>query len=189
MTRIAETGSQHRSKQSMLYTLVLATGLAAACIGSEPGGRSENRVEARTGSTEGGGKVFARDTAKALRYHVAQTLVESEVPRKVTLHLVVMGETTKQGISATLRSALDSLGRADTTLVAAQAVLYTIRARPGVVDMVPTAWALWAPPEGWDSAGTGSGKGPHRTFVYHENPYGRAAATAARSEEEGGSDG
>lgn len=183
MTRMAETGSQHRSKQSTRYALVLAAGLAAACVGSEPGGRSENRVEARTGSTEG--RVFGRDTAKALRYHVAETRVESEVPRKVTLHLLVMGETTKQGISATLRSALDSLGRADSTLVAAQAVLYTIRAKPGIVDMVPTAWALWAPPEGWDSAGTGSGRGPYRTFVYHENPYGRAATAAARPSKEG----
>lgn len=79
--------------------------------------------------------------------------------------------------------ALDSLARADSALVAARAIMYTGRlTSPREMTLFPSAWGLWIPPEGWDSATVESRSRLHRTFVYHGDPGWGETQSADRSE-------
>lgn len=151
-----------------LVGLVLSTVFLAACVGSETGADSraarDSVVNQRTRSAP-------RDTVSPAAYRVFQTNVDSESPRKVTVRLLVLGQASRAALNETLRAALDSLARSDSALVAARAILYTGRmTAPREMDLLPTAWGLWVPPEGWDSASVQSRERIHRTFVYSSNP-------------------
>ncbi len=162
-----------------MAALVLSTVFWAACVGSEAGADSrasrDSVVEQRTSNVP-------PDTVSPAAYRVFETEVDSESPRKVTVRLLVLGQAPRAALYKTLRAALDSLARSDSAIVAARAILYTPRmTAPREMDLIPAAWGLWVPPEGWDSATVESRDRIHRTFVYGSNPRWGARPTNSRA--------
>ena len=160
-----------------------AVSSALACVGSEDGGQVEERDTRQPGATS-----FGRDTVSPLTYLPVEIVVESEEPRKLTLHLIVPPAPTRQQKMATLRAALDSLSRADSTLAAARAILYAGQPNPEAVDFIATGWAEWVPPEGFEEAPPRSPGRPYRVYVFHNDPGwndGSDAATEGRGDDDG----
>ena len=149
-----------------LIAILMAAG-AQACVGSEDGGtvRKDDRDVRDPSATS-----FGRDTAKAVSYYPVELVVDSEEPRKVTLHLIVTSEPTRAQKGATLRAALDSLSKADSALAAARAILYTGRRTPEAVDFIAAAWAEWVPPQGFQAAPVRSESRIYRIYVFHADP-------------------
>jgi hypothetical protein len=147
--------------------LAVLSGLTAACVGGE-------WTEEESGSPGDPYRAASRagpDTVSPVPYQVFDHTVESEDPRKMMFRLVTMTEAGPDALSKTLRLALDSLGRADTTLVAARAVIYTFRpTTPRRGELVPGYWGEWTPPEGWEEASGDSRGRVYRTFVYNGDP-------------------
>ena len=107
------------------------------------------------------------DTASSVPYVIFESKVETERPKRLTLRLVVFHAQSAAEVTTTLRQAFDSLAVADSPLVAARAIVYAPRMRSDrEADLVPLAWAVWAPPEGWNAAAAGSRRAIHRTHVY-----------------------
>jgi hypothetical protein len=109
------------------------------------------------------------DTATTLRYHAFERRVESEHPRKMFFRIMVLEEGGQDQLSRTLRLAIDSIARADSSLVAMRAAMYTFRPtgpRRGV--LTARVWAEWLPPVGWDEAGTAAdtSSAPNRTYLW-----------------------
>lgn len=145
--------------------------LAFGCVGSEPGEQED--VVAREPQTKAppSATIASADSVRPHDYIVFDPTVDSEDPRKVTIRLLVMAEATRSSAGKTLRVALDSLARNDSSLAAARAVLYvgrSIGARE--LELYPVAWGEWVPPEGWASATVGARNRLHRTFVYSGYP-------------------
>lgn len=166
---------------------VASLGLALGCVGSEP--RQEHEEE-QTGVERPASDWVrvGRDTVTPATYQIFESQVTSESPRRATYRLVVMGRAEPDALGKAVRVALDSIGKADTTLAAARAILYQVRrveARRG--ELVPTVWGEWVPVEGWDGAGTRSPRRTYRTYIYHGDPGWKVAATETR-EETGGKD-
>ncbi len=157
-------------KKSIVW---LVCGLVVACVGSEEGSRDDSALERSQAlqTPAAPSYSFGRDTASVLSYRIAETVVDIEDPRKITVHILSFEKGETATVSATLRSTLDSIGSADPELAAARAILYTARTREnGIIDFVPAAWAVWAPPEGWSEAQVSSRSLPYRTIVYHTRP-------------------
>lgn len=148
------------------------TGLAAACVGSEGGRAATQKADQSTKPPqESSAQHVDFDTIPAAVYQVFDTTVDSQLPRKMTIRLVVLQPIAGLMVTRTLQQVLDSVAKADTTLAAARAILYTGQpSGPRRMRLQPTAYAEWLPPEGWDSAGTGHGHEVHRTYVYRGGP-------------------
>jgi hypothetical protein len=153
--------------------------LVTACVGSEGGAREERDA---SGSSEApvGGRAFV-DTVSPVAYRIFEVDTLSNSPRRALYRFMALADANREGMAKTLRVALDSIGRSDSSLVAARAILYTIH-RTSVSEgrLVPRVWAEWVPPGGWDSVGTQRGRRAYRSYIYHSDP-GWASAEAADS--------
>jgi hypothetical protein len=165
----------------MIVAVALIAGLSA-CVGSETGGDSSARnddqdaIRTRTRENAGVGSVYL-DTVAPLDYQVFEIVPDEDEP-KLTYRLMALQSGTPEAMTKTVRLALDSLQRADTTLVAVRAILYTFHPttrREG--KLLPVVWGEWIPPDGWEAAGTSERRRIHRSYVYAVNPgWERAAA-------------
>lgn len=175
---------QGMRKVACVFALACTAGLALACVGGERNVRSEaeNARKPETARPPPTTLVLP-DTVSPVDYQVFEKSLESEQPRKALIRLLVLSPAGRPALGKTLRVALDSLGRADSTLVAARAILYTGRTSgPSEMTLKPVAWGEWIPPEGWDRATAESRSRLHRTFVYHGDPGWSSLDSASRRE-------
>lgn len=125
--------------------------------------------------------VAVTDTVAAVGYSVFDTVVHSQEPRKVEYRLLALQNAERPALVKALRLALDSIGRADTTLVAARGVLYLYEAAgPRRGNLVPRLWGEWVPHVGWDSASAASRRVPHVVYTYNLPPPGHRPETRSR---------
>lgn len=154
-------------RRSAILGLLLA---AAACGETKTTGgaaKEEAEAEAATPGTRPPRVSAGPDTASLVPYVIFESKVETERPKRITLRIVVFSPQSAAGVTRTLRTAFDSLAVVDSQLVAARAIVYATRMRgEREADLVPVAWGVWVPPEGWEAAGPGSRARIHRTHVY-----------------------
>jgi hypothetical protein len=157
----------------------LAVSLAAlsACVGSEGGERATSGASGRERSTAAAprnereaGAVYA-DTVTPAQYQLFKVDTESEEPKKVVYRMMVLERARAAALSKSVRLALDSLSRSDTSLVAARAIMYVFvpKDRSGG-RLVPVVWGEWVPPEGWDKGTTRARERVHRSYIYSVDP-------------------
>lgn len=166
-----------------ILVAALAAGLCA-CVGSETGGTaSGNRGSDQSASrppapAETAVKAVYLDTVPPLRYQVFEIVPEEAEPQKVTYRLMMLRPGTQKSMTKTVRLALDSLQRADTTLAAVRVVLYAFQRTARMEGkLIPVIWGEWVPPDGWDDARPSERRRIHRSYVYAVNPgWDRAAA-------------
>ena len=159
-------------KYAPIAVLFLA-GFALACVGSEP-----DAIDGGAGSAEEPpqtrippGVSVSMDTVSPTSYQLLREAVNSEDPLKVTLQVLVPSAATPVVVSKTLRVALDSLRRAESSLAAARIVAYVGRMTSSLeMKLYYAAWGEWVPPEGWDSTTNESLTRLHRTFTYSGRP-------------------
>ena len=173
------TESIGRTGRRILMVALLA-GLWA-CVGSETGGSesdtASNQDASRKRTSENAGVSAAYlDTVSPLPYQVFEVVPTADESKKVTYRLMSLRPGPEESMIKTVRLALDSLQRADTTLAAVRAVLYAFRPTSRMEGkLIPVVWGEWIPPEGWDEAAPGR-KRIHRSYVYSVNPaWGRIA--------------
>jgi hypothetical protein len=157
----------------------LAVTLAAvmACVGSETGERTTSASASQESNTAAApeneretGAVYV-DTVTPARYQLFQTDTDSEVPKKVIYRMMVLERARLAALSKTMRLALDSLSRSDTSLVAARAILYVfLPTDRSSGRLVPVVWGEWVPPEGWDQGRTRTRERLHRSYIYSVDP-------------------
>ena len=100
------------SMMSLLLTL--------GCVGSEPRQERQegNGVERAPGLETRAG----RDTVAPAPYQIFDSEVASERPRRAIYRLMVMGQARPEALGKAVRLALDSIGKADSTLAAVRAI-------------------------------------------------------------------
>lgn len=151
----------------------LALALTAAGCGETGTSGRERGVETESAAPPPRVAEAGPDTASPAAYVIFESKVETERPKRLTLRVLVFSPQSAAGVSKALRLAFDSLAAADSQIVAARAVVYATRMRGDrEADLVPVAWAVWAPPEGWSAAGLASRRTIHRTHVYFGTPPG-----------------
>ncbi len=151
----------------VMLALVALCGVSA-CVGERAGGGAGEGEERRDQPSE---DVLSRsagvDTAAPVDYQVFDSVVHAEDPRKVEYRVLALNRAGRPSLSRTLRLVLDSIGRADSSLVAARAVLYLYdSAAPRRGNVMPRLWGEWVPGVGWDSATAESRKQPHVIYTY-----------------------
>jgi len=89
-------------------------------------------------------------------------------PGRLVLHVLIEPGATEDQVRQALTDVLTRTAEEDTTLVALRAVAYVLPpVRSGEVELVPTAWGEWLPPEGWAGATPDSRRKFHRIFTYY----------------------
>lgn len=164
--------------RSAILAVTLAALFAAAamgCVGEQsgqqPGERLEDEEFGGPFPADYGSPRATRDTAQPVGYQVFEVRVKSEEPRKVEYRLMVTEPAGQAALHKTLRTVLDSIGRADSSLVAARGILYLIRSTGRRrATLLPWLWGEWVPPAGWDSASAESRQDPYRVYTYDQNP-------------------
>ena len=147
-----------------------------ACVGSETGERTSNRgndQDANRSRPREAARVGAvyLDTVAPINYRLFETEPEDDAPKKITYRLMALQSGNQESMTKTVRLALDSLQRADTSLVAVRAVLYIFRPTARMEGkLIPVVWGEWVTPEGWDAAAAGERRRIHRSYVYAVNP-------------------
>jgi hypothetical protein len=154
-------------------------------VGSEPASRTA-RDEARD---EDGAEAFSkgsaavsagRDTVSPVTYHVFDRTPIGTSGDRAVFRVLVLVPAAPEVLGKTLRLALDSLGRSEPGLVAARAILYTVR--PGgsmKAQLTPRVWGEWVPPEGWEAAAASARRKPYRTYIYLGDPGWNKTTAAA----------
>jgi len=169
----SECSARGRQRALWVASALLAASILA-CVGSESERGSAGAAARREGEAvqrRQPTSTLEWDTVPALEYELFQASIDSEVPRKATYRFLLLQSGTTTALSKTMREVLDSLGRADTALVAARAVLYEYRPTgPRGGKVLPRAWGEWVPPEGWDGASADSRRRFHRSYIYHFDP-------------------
>ncbi|NIR44074.1 MAG: hypothetical protein GWN99_06110 [Gemmatimonadetes bacterium] len=145
-----------------------ALGGVAACVGErsddEAAGDDVPAVEFPEDYPKGRAGV---DTAAPVDYQVFDSVVHEEDPRKVEFRVLALSSANRSSLSKTLRLVLDSIGRADSALVAARGVIYVYDpTAPRRGNVVPRLWGVWVPGVGWDSATAESREEPHVVYTY-----------------------
>jgi len=147
-----------------------------ACVGSETGGSTANRGNDRDADRAQRDEparvgVVYEDTVSPIDYQLFEAKLGDEEPWKATYRMMALESGTRESMSRTVRLALDSLQRTDTTLVAVRAVLYIFRPTARMEGkLIPVMWGEWVPPGGWDAAVAGERGRIHRSYVYAMNP-------------------
>ncbi len=152
-------------------SVALLAGLCA-CVGSETyDDRSEPDADRTRPPQTPKVRAIYEDTVAPVEYQLFEVEPDEEEPKKVTYRLMALQAGRQESMTKTVRLALDSLQRADTSLIAVRAVLYVFRPTARMEGrLVPAVWGEWVPPEGWDGA-VESGRGRvHRSYVYAVNP-------------------
>jgi hypothetical protein len=172
----------HGTRQTFFLAVALAA--ISACVGSETGERAtsaaagrESSAAAARGNERRASGVYA-DTVTPAEYQLFQVDTDSEEPKKVIYRMMVLERARAAALSKTVRVALDSLSRSDTSLVAARAILYVFvpKDRSGG-KLVPVVWGEWVPPEGWNEGRTRASQRIHRSYIYSVDPGWNAAST------------
>jgi len=163
---------------------VLLLAALTGCVGSEPADRTLQIESDAEDSPDAPAVVeIGVDTVSPVAYQVFERTALGTSGDRAMFRVLVLVPATPEALGKTLRVALDSLGRADSKLVAARAVLYT--ARPtGALEarLIPRAWGEWVPPEGWGAASVASRKRYYRTYIYLGDPGWSQIATGAVDE-------
>jgi hypothetical protein len=147
---------------------LLAAGFALGCVGSEKGEGQDTQVILPDSVPP---VLVYRDTVSPADYKIFNSVEASRRPKKVLYRLLVMQRATSEVLSKTLRVALDSIARTDSSLAAARAILYTFRRTgPTGGKLVPRVWGEWVPREGWDRAPPRSRKRVYRSYIYLGRP-------------------
>lgn len=169
-----------------ILVAVLAAGLCA-CVGSETGGTasagrsSDQSASRQQAPAEARAKSVDLDTVATLGYQVFEIVPDEDEPKRATYRLMSLRPGSPESMMKTVRLALDSLQRADTTLAAVRAVLYAFQpTAPMEGKLVPVVWGEWVPPEGWDDAGPSGRRRIHRSYVYAVNPQWDRTSAADR---------
>jgi len=153
---------------ALLASLLACVGESDRGLARAPAGREGEAVQQ---PRQPAGSSLEWDTIPALEYQLFDASIDSEVPRKATYRFLLLRSGTAAAVSKTMREVLDSLGRSDSALVAARAVLYEYRPTgPSGGKVLPRAWGEWVPPEGWDAATSASRQMFHRSYIYHFDP-------------------
>ncbi len=176
LTRSGRDVGRPSNALRLIVLVSLLGGAAVGCIGeqSRPGSEeaTEEEIELPFDPDDVFSGVFV-DSAATLSYHTFETIVESEHPRKMMYRIMALELGDTESLTKTLRTALDSVARADSGVVAARATLYTFRPtgpRKGI--LTARVWAEWLPPSGWDDAGTAAdaSAAPYRIYTYDRQP-------------------
>ncbi|MFO7259506.1 MAG: hypothetical protein DIU52_000020 [bacterium] len=97
-----------------------------------------------------------------------RTLVPEAGPGRLMLHVLVGPGATEEQVRQALTDILTRTAEEDTTLLAVRAVAYVLPpVRSGEVELTPTAWGEWVPPQGWDGATPESRRQFHRIYTYY----------------------
>jgi len=96
-----------------------------------------------------------------------RTPVTEAGPGRVLLHVLVQAGATEEQIRRTLMDVLTRAAEEDTTVVALRAIVYVLpKEHSGDVELAPTAWGEWLPPQGWEGATPESRREFHRIYTY-----------------------
>ncbi len=184
--------------RSGVWTLILGVTwvVTASCVGSDSadagsqtGRAGSGAPSAKMGEAAGAGaearaatRVEYSDNVAPLEYQIFERVVQGESPPKTLHRLLVLVPESQERLIKTVRVALDSIAAADTTVVAARAILYVFnQTGPREGDVIPVVWGEWLPPEGWAEAGPDSRRRLHRTYVYFGVPAWSEAEAGAAS--------
>lgn len=108
-------------------------------------------------------------TAEPVMAQIFDETPEPGPPRRVTLHVLVPRDATRDQLRRTLSDLLLERAASDEALVAARAIGYTgVRTGENEAQMVPFVWAEWLPPDGWYESQAVSRNAIHRVYFYHE---------------------
>ena len=140
---------------------------------------AEDAAPAPDGDASSGGRPAASADPSAVSgeipdvepvgYSVFDEIAEAEPPRRVTLHMLVSTDATRDQLRATLTHVLEEKAEADSETVALRAIGYRPSPGPGTeVELVPFVWAEWLPNEGWYEATADARESLHRIYFYHE---------------------
>jgi len=175
--------SSVRPRRFGLGALATATMAAmVACVGSDDSPRAEQRATPPPSVVSN--QPTRWDSVQPLPYQMFERVYVEKDSSRLLTRLLVLGQPEREALSKTVMAALDSLGRADSSLVAARAILYTaLMTEPGRATLVPRLWAEWVPPGGWGSTEARGPRTVHRTFVYDVDP-GWGSQPAAEVEDE-----
>jgi len=153
---------------------LLFGGAVTGCVGEQSGSAAEEQagevIELPFDPDEVLSGVLV-DTTATFSYRTFEVTVTSESPRKVVYRLLTLEAGEPRVFAKTLRMALDSIARADSSLVAARAILYTFEPtgpRRGI--LTAHAWGEWLPLSGWDEAEAGHSDVPNRIYTYNQRP-------------------
>lgn len=93
---------------------------------------------------------------------------EAEGPPRITLHILVPRDGSRDELRKALTEALELAAQEDTTLVAARAIGYRAeQTGPTDARMVPFVWGEWLPSDGWYRSTEASRHSIHRMYFYH----------------------
>lgn len=175
VTRRMRAVVDHGTRQTFFLAVALAA--LSACVGSETGDRAtsaaagrESSTAAAAGNERKAGAVYA-DTVTPAKYQLFQVDTDSEEPKKAIYRMMALERARAAALSKTVRLALDSLSRSDTSLVAARVILYVfVPTERSGGKLVPAVWGEWVPPEGWDEGRTRDSERFHRFYIYSGDP-------------------
>jgi len=105
----------------------------------------------------------------AVDHQIFDETTEVEAPPRVTFHVLVPREASRDELRKTLSDVLTAEAEGDPSLVAIRAIGYRSE-QTGVTEaeLVPFVWAEWLPTEGWYEATEASRESLHRLYLYHD---------------------
>lgn len=154
----------------MRRTLMLAAGLFAIGCDSAGEDRPQDAPAAEQASRPAPSS-GERPEAEAVTAQIFDEVVEPEDPRRVTYHVLVSRDASRDELRETLSGLMAAEAERDSTLVAARAVgYYGVQTSATEADMLAFVWAEWLPVEGWYDATDASRTSIHRVYFYPETP-------------------
>lgn len=159
------------------FTAVLLAAAMAACSGSDDSGAAGQEspaaeaAEAPAPATSTADRHAAgeRPDATPVVAQIFDEMAEPSPPRRVTFHVLVARDATRDQLRQTLTDLLLEQAESDSSLVAARAIgYYGVQTSATQADMVPFVWAEWLPNEGWYYASQASRDELHRVYFYPE---------------------
>lgn len=162
---------------SRATTAFLALILITAC-GGDTGGASDIGDTGDAATDAEGTRARTRPDAvvtgeipvvEAVEHQIFDETREAEAPPRVTFHVLVPRDASRDELRATLSDVLTSETEADSTLVAVRVIGYrSEQTGANEAEMVPFVWAEWLPTEGWYEATEASRASLHRVYFYHD---------------------
>ena len=150
-------------------TLALAALIMTTACGGDTGdaapGAESAQAEARPDSAVAG----EIPDVDAVDHQIFDETREAEAPPRVTFHVLVPRDASRDELRKTLSDLLTAEAEADPSLVAVRAIGYrSEQTGANEADRVPFVWSEWLPTEGWYEATEGSRDSLHRVYVYHD---------------------
>lgn len=170
------SGNVRRVESNAVIVALSVATLVSACVGSEGSSSGARRLsdESSDRNRVSESATSGWDSIATLDYRLFErTTWPGDSSRTLTRFVVMRTaeNADSDALAKTLMTALDSVARSDTSLVAIRGILYTARPTgPGRANLAPTVWGEWVPPGGWEAEPPQGGRRVHRTFVYHMDP-------------------